>query len=469
MPAGPRSVAERAALGKELRKRVARSSHGGWEPAAGRPDPVAVLESQDESRVPELISIHRQRMLASAFAFFRGGAAIMAGDLAHTPRTGLEVQLCGDAHLSNFGVFQAPDRSLVFDVNDFDETLRGPFEWDVKRLAASLSVAGSELGFAEGERRSVVIGAVGAYRKAMREFAAMPDLDVWYARLNAARLRSWAGISVGPRRRRLERDLEKAKRKNSMRALARLTRLEDGEPRIVADRPLVVPVEELVAEGRDIEGVLETLLAAYREALTPDVRHLMAGYRYAHAARKVVGVGSVGTRAWIVLLLGRDAGDPLFLQAKEAQASVLEAHLDAGSHENNGRRVVEGQRLMQAASDILLGWLSAEGIDGVRRDFYVRQLWDGKGSAEIEAMTLAGLASYGRACGWTLARAHARTGDRVALASYLGSGTPFDRALADFAEAYAERNELDYRAFASPGGPESADATGANRLGSQLA
>jgi uncharacterized protein (DUF2252 family) len=388
-------------------------------------------------------------MLASAFSFFRGAAAIMASDLADTPRVGLAAQICGDAHLSNFGVFEAPDRRLIFDVNDFDETHPGPFEWDVKRLAASVAIAGRDRGFNDDDRRGPVLSAVRQYREAMREFAAMRDVDVWYARVDITTIERYRSKVSAKRRKSFDKDVAKAQRKDSLRALGRLTTRENGRLRFVNDPPLIVPVEDLVEEGesRDVEAELEALLSSYRQTLADDRAHLVAGYRYVHAARKVVGVGSVGTRAWVVLLLGRDSDDPLVLQAKEAEASVLEPFLEPSRYEQHGRRIVEGQRLMQAASDIFLGWLRAEGLDAQRRDFYVRQLWDGKGSAEVETMAPSELTIYGQLCGWTLARAHARSGDRIAIASYLGGGKAFDNAIADFAEAYADQNERDYRAM----------------------
>ena len=442
-----KSVDERAAAGKAARAEVPRSSHAAWEPPAARRSPVDVIIDQDANRVPELVPIRHGRMLASAFTFYRGAAAIMAADLATMPSSGLEAQLCGDAHLSNFGGFAAPDRRLVFDCNDFDETLPGPFEWDVKRLAASLAIAGRDRGFTKKERRSVLLVSAGEYRKAMRQFAGMRDLDVWYARLDAADLLARFGAKVKPRRlKEVERTVGKAEHKDSLRAFAKLTREVDGEVRIVSDPPLITPIEDL-AGGREIEAALAGLIAAYRETLPDDRRHLAEGYRYVHAARKVVGVGSVGTRAWIILQLGRDSGDPLFLQAKEATASVLEPYAAKSRFKHHGRRVVEGQRLMQASSDIFLGWVTAGGVDDVHRDFYVRQLWDGKASANVELMAPRDLGIYGEMCSWTLARAHARSADRVAIGSYLGGGTPFDEAIADFAEAYADQNERDYEAM----------------------
>jgi uncharacterized protein (DUF2252 family) len=373
----------------------------------------------------------------------------MAADLAASPNSGLRVQLCGDAHLTNFGAFEAPDRSIVFDVNDFDETLPGPFEWDLKRLAASLAVAGRETGLKEGERRKLVLSAVGTYRTTIREFAAVRDVDVWYARLSMSDLERFRSEVTSRTAKRYDKMVAKAQRKTSLRAFAKLTRREGDQIRIVSDPPLIVPVEELFEAGQpQIAKKLERFLAAYRDTLGPDVRRLASRYRYVDAARKVVGVGSVGTRAWIVLLLGRDSQDPLFLQVKEAEGSVLEPFAGASRYRHQGRRVVEGQRLMQAAGDIFLGWLSMDGIDRKRRDFYVRQLWDGKGSVVVEEMTPGALTIYAGLCGWTLARAHARSGDRIAIAAYLGGGTRFEEALASFAEAYADQNERDHRAFA---------------------
>jgi uncharacterized protein (DUF2252 family) len=437
--------------GKAARRSAPRSGHAAWDQASR--DPTRILALQDESRVPELVPIRYERMLASPFTFFRGGAAVMAADLATTPSAGLEVQLCGDAHLSNFGIFSAPDRQLVFDCNDFDETCRGPFEWDVKRLAASVAIAGRERGFTAKERRKAVARAVGSYRESMRRFAAMRNLDVWYSRLDVEPMVEMLRSRVDERRfRQVERGLAKARGKDSLRALKKLTHEVDGELRIVSEPPLITPIEEL-AGAAEAEAQLQLVLDAYRESLTHDRRHLAGSYRYVHAARKVVGVGSVGTRAWIVLLLGKDSDDPLFLQAKEARASVLEPFADPSPYRNHGRRVVEGQRLMQAASDVFLGWVAMKGLDDERRCFYVRQLWDGKGSAEVERMTPGDLAIYASLCGEALARAHARSGDRVAIASYLGKGDSFDQALSSFAESYANQNERDFqrvRESASP-------------------
>jgi uncharacterized protein (DUF2252 family) len=442
---------ERAAAGKAAREAASRQSHGEWEPPARRRDPVKVLEDQAKSRVPELVPIRYGRMLASAFTFYRGAAAIMAMDLASTPTSGIEVQLCGDAHLSNFGVFAAPDRRLVLDVNDFDETLPGPWEWDVKRLAASFEIAGRDRDFTPKETRAAVLTAVRSYREAMREFAGMGNLDVWYARLDVdTLLADLAKVATAKEMKTTRKNVKKARRKNSLRAFDRLVRVVDGEPRIISDPPLLVPIQELLSEDErlDFEERIRELLASYRESLKGDRRHLFDSYRFVDIARKVVGVGSVGTRAWVVLMMGRDGQDPLFLQAKEAEASVLEPFAGKSEFSNHGERVVEGQWLMQAASDVLLGWLPALGIDDRERDFYVRQLWDGKRSVEIETLPPEGLAIYGRVCGWVLARAHARSGDRIAIGAYLGKGDAFDRAIAEFSERYADQNELDHGALA---------------------
>ncbi len=442
--------AERTARGKAARAQVPRSSHAEWEPAPGRRDPVDVLEDQARTRVPELVPIRYGRMLVSPFTFYRGAAALMAADLAGVPRSGLDVQLCGDAHLSNFGAFAAPDRRLIFGVNDFDESLPGPFEWDVKRLAASFAVAGRDRGFGAKQRAAVSAAAGRSYRKAMREFAQMHALDLWYVRLDVEDLtRLFAAQASAKQLKRLNRNVAKARTKDSLRAFDRLTQVVDGEPRIISDPPLIVPIEELVSPQQRavLDEAIHTMISAYRRTLTGDRRRLLERFRYVHAARKVVGVGSVGTRAWIALMLGTDSGDPLFLQIKEAEDSVLEPYLGKSEYANHGQRVVEGQRLMQSASDIMLGWLRTQGIDGFQRDFYIRQLWDGKGSAIVETMNPSAMSVYARTCGWTLARAHARSGDAAAIASYLGSGDSFDRAMATFAETYADQNEADYTAL----------------------
>ena len=444
-------MADHAAAGKAAREEASRSSHGDWEPAADRRDPVDVLEDQAKSRVQELVPIRYGRMLASPFTFFRGAAAIMAMDLAKTPASGIRVQLCGDAHLSNFGVFAAPDRRLVMDVNDFDETLPGPWEWDLKRLAASFAIAGRDRDFTPKETRRAVLRTVRSYREAMRSFAGMRNFDVWYARLDIdTLLGDLAKVADAKQMKAVHKNVKKAGKKNSLRAFDRLVHEVDGEPRIISDPPLLVPAGELVS--RDQQQALEEriieMLGRYRASLQGDRRHLFDSFRYVEMARKVVGVGSVGTRAWVVLMMGRDGQDPLFLQAKEADASVLEPYVGASEFGNHGERVVEGQWLMQAASDVLLGWLPAIGWDDKDRDFYVRQLWDGKRSVEVETLPPEGLEIYGRVCGWTLARAHARSGDRIAIGAYLGKGDSFDQAIAEFSERYADQNELDYAALA---------------------
>ena len=444
------AVSERQELGKRAREAVPRKAHADWSPPADRADPVGILESQAETRVPELLPIRYGRMAQSPFAFFRGAAAIMAADLAATPRSGFLTQLCGDAHLSNFGVFAGPDRELVFDLNDFDETLPGPWEWDVKRLGASLAIAGRQAGLSGGERRAASTAAAHAYRKAMRDFAAMGNLDVWYSRLRADDIR--AGIRARgdkPMARRVKRGMAKARGKDRLHAFSKLTRRVDGSLGLISDPPLVVPLAELLPskDAAAFVAGINALVDQYTGSLRTDLRPVVESYQLVDVARKVVGVGSVGTRAWVVLMVGRDDSDPLFLQVKEAQASVLQAHLRRGRYANQGRRVVEGQRLMQAAGDVLLGWIRTAGIDGVERDFYVRQLWDWKYSVDIEALDATHLAGYARLCGWTLARAHARTGDRVAIAAYLGGGDSFDKALAEMAEAYADTNESDHEAL----------------------
>ena len=442
--------AERAANGKAARAAVPRSVHGMWGPASDRRDPVELLEEQSETRVPELVPIRYGRMLVSPFTFFRGAAYPMAADLAGEPRTDLHVQLCGDAHLSNFGAFASPDRRLVFGVNDFDETLPGPFEWDVKRLVASFAVAGRDRGFDAKQRRSINTSVARAYREAMRSYAGMGNLDIWYAHVDVEEFAKLAAAQATAKQvKRFEKNVAKARSKDSMRAFAKLTETVDGEPRIASDPPLIVPIEEVVppAQHHRVEEYLRGVIRSYRRTLTADRRRLLERYHYVHAAHKVVGVGSVGTRAWIMLLLGRDQEDPLFLQFKQAEASVLEPFLGKSAHSSHGQRVVEGQRMMQAASDILLGWIRTESFDGVERDFYVRQLWDAKGSALVEVMNPAAMAVYADLCGRTLAKAHARSGDVIAIASYLGSGNSFDRAMASFAESYADQNERDYAAM----------------------
>ncbi|MFI1399570.1 DUF2252 domain-containing protein [Streptomyces sp. NPDC020681] len=450
---------ERAAFGKEARRRSPRSGHAAYQPSSGRPDPLAILEEQSASRVPELVPIRYSRMTESPFRFYRGAAAIMASDLADSPDSGIRAQLCGDAHMLNFRLLASPERDLMFDINDFDETLPGPWEWDVKRLSASLVIAGRANGFDDAERADIVTSTVRSYREAMRRFAGMGNLDVWYAKIDAERLQALTVDLLHKRgQKQLGRALAKARTRDSLQVFDKLSEMVEGRPRIAADPPLLVPIGDLLpdVERSALERQFQGLVERYSRTLPSDRRALLADYKLADVARKVVGVGSVGTRCWIFLLLGQDGRDPLFLQAKEADTSVLAAHVGASQYSHQGERVVSGQRLMQAASDIFLGWERVEGIDGKQRDFYVRQLRDWKGVAIAERMWPTAMQAFGELCGLTLARAHARSGDRVAIAAYLGKGDSFDRALAAFAEAYADQNERDHQALV--------DAVSAGRL-----
>ena len=449
---GRLTPAESAAKGKAARTAAPRVSHAAFNPGADRPDPIALLEEQAKTRVPELVPVRWGRMLVSPFTYYRGAALPMASDLARTPTTGLAVQACGDAHLSNFGIFGSPERRLVFDVNDFDETLPGPWEWDVKRLAASLEVAGRDNGFTTKQRRDIVTAAAARYRRAMREFAGMTHLEVWYTRADVDEARAEIDAQLTARgRKTVDKSMAQARTRDSMQAVAKLTRVVEGRPRILSDPPLLVPAAELIPDDADREmfaAQMTRLIAGYRRTLETDRRYLLEQFEFCDLARKVVGVGSVGTRCWIVLMLGRDHGDPLFLQVKEAERSVLSRFAGASRYANQGQRVVAGQRLMQASSDIFLGWQRIEaGLDGRERDFYVRQLRDWKFSLDIPDMRPIGMRRYGELCGWTLARAHARSGDRIAIASYLGNSDVFDKAIAAFAVAYADQNERDYQAL----------------------
>ena len=444
------TLAERRARGKAARREVPRESHAGFTPSTNRVDPVDMLEGQARTRVPELVPIRYGRMLVSPFTFYRGAALIMAADLANSPRSGITTQVCGDAHLLNFGVFGSPERRLVFGINDFDETYPGPWEWDLKRLAASFAIAGRDNGYSTKDRRKILLTLLRAYRAAMRHFAAMGTLAVWYARLDVDTVVKQLRAGIEPAAvKRAESNLAKARTRDSMQALSKLTHVVDGERRIISDPPLIEPLEDL-AQGMEHDQIVDwvrSILRGYRRTLQSDRRHLLEEFEFAHLARKVVGVGSVGTRAWIVLMFGRDDGDPLFLQAKEAQESVIEEFIGPGRHASHGERVVHGQHLMQETSDIFLGYDHVVGLDGIERDFYVRQLRDWKGSALVESMMPATMSVYGRMCGWTLARAHARSGDRVAIASYLGGSDVFDHAVAEFSEAYADQNERDHEAL----------------------
>ncbi len=451
-PTGYAAPGDRAARGKSCRSKAPRSSHAAWEPPPDRRDPIALLEEQAAERVPELVPIRYGRMSASPFAFYRGAAYVMASDLAGTPQTGIRVQLCGDAHLANFGGFASPERQLLFDLNDFDETLPGPWEWDVKRLAASVAVAGRDNGFKPKRREAMIRQMVGEYRHAIRHFATMKALDVWYARANVSDLRELLR-SQGSRSqvKRLDKAVAKGRRKDSARAFAKLAVRGSGELRIRADPPLIVPIADLVdrSGARRLEHDARQWLSSrsYLRSLSRDRRQLLEHYRYADLARKVVGVGR--TRCWVILLVGSDSSDALFLQAKEAPRSVLERFAGQTEFSNQGQRVVEGQRLMQAASDIFLGWLREPPAHEAPKphDLYIRQLWDSKISPDIAAMPAPDMALYARLCAWTLARAHARSGDSIAIASYLGSSDVFDRATAAFAEAYADQNESDHAAL----------------------
>ena len=437
---------DRIARGKDARAVTPLAAHAEAGTAWSR-DPVGLLLDQAASRVPELVPIRHGRMLVSPFTYYRGAALPMAADLATTPVSGLGVQLCGDAHLSNFGGFASPARRLVFDVNDFDETLPGPFEWDVKRLAASFAVAGRDSGFSAKARRRMTVAVGESYRTAMREFAAQPLMEVWYARQDAEQAVKEFRTRVKTKRFKAGKALvAKAQSHDSMQALGKLTTMVDGQRAIVSDPPTIVPVEEVFSDlpADEVYALIGTVLAKYRRTLQTDRRHLLDQFSVERMARKVVGVGSVGTRAWIVLMAAGDGAEPLFLQAKEAQPSVLAEYCGRSRYTNQGERVVAGQHLMQAQSDIFLGWTRVAAPDGVDRDFYVRQLRDWKFSVPIEQMRPAGMDVYARLCGWTLARAHARSGDRIALAAYLGGSDAFDQAIADFAEAYADQNERDY-------------------------
>lgn len=454
-----RSTAERAAHGKAVRRHIPRSAHARCKAGPERFDPVAVLESQSADRVPELVPIRYGRMLESPFRFYRGAAAIMAADLGAAPHTGLTAQLCGDAHLLNFRLLASPERHLVFDINDFDETLPGPFEWDLKRLATSLEIAARARGLSGGQRTAVVRGAVESYRERMHLFAGMDTLDVWYALDDTDQLGALLDQRPDTRpdktvRKRTGKALAKARTRDTAQAFGRLAHVVDGQPRITADPPLITPVRELLPRNRErgeFTDWLRGLLDRYARSLPAERQLLLSRFEVVDMARKVVGVGSVGTRCWVVLAVGRDAHDPLVLQAKEAGRSVLAPYAGgpAAGRGHQGRRVVEGQRLMQSAGDILLGWVRVTGLDGRQRDFYVRQLRDWKGIARPESMTPEMLRLFARVCGASLARAHARSGDPVAIAAYTGTGDVLDRALGEFAEAYADRNEADHRALAA--------------------
>ncbi|GAB7103590.1 DUF2252 domain-containing protein [Streptomyces phaeofaciens JCM 4814] len=445
-----RTPRERADIGRAARSAVPRSTHAEFTPPPERTDPVDIIEDQSARRVAELVPIRYSRMSESPFRFYRGAAAIMAADLAETPRTGLRAQLCGDAHMLNFRLLASPERRLMFDINDFDETLPGPWEWDVKRLSASLAIAGRANGFGAKERAAVVRATVRSYREQMRTYAGMGNLEVWYSRFEADELAQEFAPEVGGKNLQMwDRARARAQSRDTLQVFEKLTHVVDGHRRIAPDPPLLVPLEDLLprAERDVLEKEISRLVERYGQSLPSDRRFLLESFRLADIARKVVGVGSVGTRCWIVLLLGKDDEDPLFLQAKEADESVLAPYAGATRFRTQGERVVAGQRLMQATSDIFLGWERTTGIDGRRRDFYVRQLRDWKGIVVAENLSPKRMSLFGRLCGATLARAHARSGDRIAIAAYLGNGDAFDRALATFAELYADQNEKDHQAL----------------------
>ena len=438
------TVDERHERGRQARKQVPRSSHADWSPATDRPDPVDVLTAQDATRLQSLVPIRHGRMSVSPFTFYRGAAAIMAGDLASTPVSGIDAQLCGDAHLSNFGAFASAERNLVFDVNDFDETLPGPWEWDVKRLAASFALAGRSNGFKREQTTDAVMKSVEGYRTAMAYFAQQATLDIWYAELSVDKVS--AAITKKSDRKRMAKTAAKARSKTSLKAMAKLTERCDGALRIVSDPPLIVPLRDLVGENADgLRGQVEHSWELYRSSIRDDRRALLNRYRLVDIALKVVGVGSVGTRCMLALFMGRDDGDPLFLQVKEAEASVLEAHLAPSAYEVPGERVVQGQRLIQASGDIFLGWSSGE----TGHHYYWRQFHDMKGSADVETMNPRRLGAYATVCGWTLAHSHARSSDPIAIAGYLGKNSSFNRALTEFAFTYADQNDLDFASMRS--------------------
>jgi uncharacterized protein (DUF2252 family) len=447
------SVEERRARGMAARGQTPLASHDGWKPAKDRPDPVALLQEQDATREQDLVPVRHGRMMVSPFTFYRGAARIMAADLKDTPRAGLDAQLCGDAHLSNFGAFASPERQLLFDVNDFDETLPGPFEYDVKRMAASFTIAARNNGFTKADEGAATRASVTGYREAMAGFAKMGQMEIWYAHLSMDDIMDAVRRTAKTKKdakgaKRAQKAVDKARTRDSLQALSKLGELVDGQYRIVSQPPIVVPGRDLAAtygmSRTEAEKALRGQFRGYRATLEDDRRHLLEKFQFVDFARKVVGVGSVGTRAFIALLEGRDQQDPLFLQVKEATTSVLEDHLPKSRYKHHGERVVRGQRMMQASSDIYLGW--TVGYD-VKRHFYWRQLRDMKGSAVVEAMSPSDLTNYAQVCSWTLARAHARSGDPIAISEYLGTSDKFDRSITDFSQRYADQNERDYEAF----------------------
>ena len=467
---GRMSARDRAARGKAARATAPLEAHAEFC-RSDRVDPVALLLGQAETRVPELVPIRHGRMLVSPFTFYRGAALIMAEDLAGTPVSGLSTQLCGDAHLANFGGYASPERRLVFDINDFDETFRGPFEWDVKRLAASFVVAGRDNGFTTKQSRVATLAAVHSYRTAIRTFATQPILTVWYAHLELEDAITRFATALTDRERKAHKEalkrarkaLAKAHTRDSLQALDKLTTAEEGRRRITSDPPLITRLDDMTGLDTDVVlGQLTTLIAGYRDTLAADRRRLFDHFALVDVAHKVVGVGSIGTRAWVLLFQGGADGEVLLLQAKQVQRSVLAdfvppasptafgaATVDQGRGMHEGERVVTGQRLMQASSDIFLGWLRTTPTGADEDDYYLRQLRDWKVSAEIEQLSPTSMEMYAQLCGWTLARAHARAGDRIAIAAYLGKSDRFDQAIADFAEVYADQTARDHASLAA--------------------
>ncbi len=426
-------------------------SHAIFEPSLDRPDPITLLQSQAQTRVPELVPIRYERMAESPFAFYRGAALIMASDLARTAQSGLYAQICGDAHLANFGAFGTPERRLIFDINDFDETNPGPWEWDLKRLVTSFEVAGREREFSKSKRRSIIEACSQQYRTSIQEFAQMRQLDIWYASLDAdVVMKAVKGQADATERKRAKKNLNKTRNRDSMQAMHKLTEVVDGKRRIISDPPLITNVRDLMSNAEDeqrLRDAIATIIHNYQQTLPSDRQHLLEQFTYTDLARKVVGVGSVGTRCFVAMFIGRDEEDPLFLQVKQAERSVIEQFTAPSQYRNHGERVVAGQRLMQSASDIFLGWDRVLGADGQQRDFYLRQLRDWKGSAAVDEMSPELMSSYAQLCAWTLAKAHARSGDAIAIAAYVGRNNELDEAMTAFARAYADQNERDHRSL----------------------
>ena len=440
----------RAAAGTELRGRFPLADHAAWQFSPDRRDVIGLLEQQNTIRLQSLIPLRFSRMAVSPFTFYRGAAAIMANDLARTPVTGIPVQCIGDAHIGNFGIFYSPSKRLMFDVNDFDETTIGPWEWDIKRLAVSVEIAGRTLGLKESQCRQAVHRCVRHYRESIRDFASRGFLDTWYTHIDLEdRLDELEKSTKARPSRTLHGAISKAKAKDSRKAADRLTYVDNGRLRFRSDPPELVQINDL--PGYDdvdaLRGRLDMLLDTYRDSLYADRRHVLDQYHFEDIARKVVGVGSVGTRCWVGAFVGRDLSDPLILQMKEAVASVLAPYVGNAPYPTHGERVVQGQKLVQSTADILLGWAQFIASDGRPRDYYVRQLWNGKGSINLDTLHADSLSNLGALCAWCLAHAHARSGDSVAIGAYLGQGEEFDDALVAFSAAYADQNEDDFALF----------------------